>query len=144
MSEDTRLDILWRLISAEYERLAASVARQMTDLHDRDPMREDTDSWRAFATEIQQGEGGAFLAYEDVVRRFCEGAVADASEIAVTALWFDADEGYPAWDERDPEPPLSSKQAADAEELYRRVCSLAADLELEDEEPDEVPNDDAT
>jgi hypothetical protein len=141
MSDDTRLDIIWRLVNAEYDRLAESVARQMTDLHDRDPLREDMDSCQAFATEIQEGESPFFFAYEDVVRRFCEGAVAGAPEIVITALWFDADEGYPAWDERDPEPPLADKAEAVAEELYRRVCALAADLELGAEAPEDRDGD---
>jgi hypothetical protein len=70
MSDDTRLDIIWRLVNAEYDRLAKSVERQMADLHDRDPLREDMGSWRAFATEIQEGESPFLFAYEDVVRRF--------------------------------------------------------------------------
>jgi hypothetical protein len=68
---------------------------------------------------------------------FCDSALAEAPEIVITALWFDADEGYPAWDERDAEPSLADKAEAVAEELYQRVCALAADLELDSEDPEE-------
>jgi hypothetical protein len=105
-TRDARLDIVSRLVDAEYSRLAQTAADQIANLHRRDPIRESMDTWLAFVDEVQNGESDFFVAYEGLIRRACWRVVNAISEFAVTILSFDATEDYVTWDEDEPSPRL--------------------------------------
>lgn len=123
-------DEIWRIMEAKYEDYCDQVVQIIQELPDDcrqsgdDSVLEDV--WEEFKYQVQRDESVMFGAYESTITAICQGVVQKLPQHEQNLLWLVSD-GYFKWDE--PDEPFDKTEDV-VSELYRRVCTRAADEDL--------------
>ncbi|TVY09072.1 hypothetical protein [Paenibacillus cremeus] len=129
------------IINDKYSGYVMQVKAKIENL-DKSFMQSGDDSplnnvWEEFVVQIQGEESIFFEAYEDTIRAICEKVLNSLTESELRLLWLETD-GYFDYDEDELFPTEDVLLEGIEQELYSRLCALAADEEIEfDKDKDE-------
>ena len=88
------------------------------------------DVWEEWKSQMQEEHSIYFDAYEDTILGICRSVVQSLPKDEQSLLWLQSD-AYFDWDEDEEDPPSDQElQDALTQELYARVCQIAADEEI--------------
>ncbi len=135
-----RRDVL-RILTAKYDDYARQVIERIKKLPPEcrqsgdDSLLEDV--WEEWKYQVQRRESVLFNLYEETFRDICTGVVESLPPHERELLWLCSDGSFNH--DQETGPPAGNQVVEDvADELYQRVCNIAADEELK-VDPDNQP-----
>jgi len=129
-----RRQLVYYLIEGKYRRYASEVIEQIKALGPECRLSGDdsglADVWEEWKSQMQEEHSIYFDAYEDTILGICRSVVQSLPKDEQSLLWLQSD-AYFDWDEDEEDPPSDQElQDALTQELYARVCQIAADEEI--------------